>query len=123
MILRPPRSTRADTLFPFPTLFRSFFGFLPSDSCCLPHLFRSMYETASIPSNWRESCNDPCIDELWVPSQFNIDTFSTAGVNRPKLRRSEEHTSELQSIMLTSYAVCCSNTKTRCFRPVNAQRS
>ncbi len=45
---------------------------------------RSMYETDSIPNGWVEQCNDE-VDEIWVPSHFNVETFSKAGVNSSKL--------------------------------------
>jgi hypothetical protein len=45
---------------------------------------RSMYETDRIPSGWVDQCNDE-VDEIWVPSHFNVDTFSKAGVNSSKL--------------------------------------
>jgi len=41
------------------------------------------FETDSIPEPWVESCN--CMDEIWVPSLFNMETFSAAGVARDKL--------------------------------------
>ncbi len=41
------------------------------------------FETDSIPAPWVESCN--LMDEIWVPSHFNIETFSRAGVQREKL--------------------------------------
>jgi glycosyltransferase involved in cell wall biosynthesis len=44
---------------------------------------RTMFETDSIPQQWVESCNK--MDEIWVPSEFNIETFSKAGVNKDKL--------------------------------------
>src|SRR3546814_8587696 len=80
MIRRPPRSTRTDTLFPYTTLFRS-------PPCPFhPRLFRP-----AIPA--RASC--ACL-------QLFLRTWS-----RLDLSRSEEHTSELQSLMRISYAVFC----------------
>src|SRR3546814_3096955 len=79
MIRRPPRSTRTDTLFPYTTLFRS-----PSirraSSTAAPRTAASMRRWAS----------------------------TTAGAPSWKpISRSEEHTSELQSLMRISYAVFC----------------
>src|SRR3546814_18701834 len=82
MIRRPPRATRTDTLFPYTTLFRSKRG-LPSEMALL-NLF------------------DP---ETGMPVAL-LD----AGLS-PVTARSEEHTSELQSLMRTSYAVFCSKKK------------
>src|SRR3546814_1916798 len=81
MIRRPPRSTRTDTLFPYTTLFRS---------------------------------DDFLVD---LARQHHLGDFGGHGVGDaqapdegrfdPELFRSEEHTSELQSLMRISYAVFC----------------
>lgn len=47
------------------------------------HVGRTMFETDRIPPDWVAACNR--MDEVWVPSDFNIDTFATAGVIREKL--------------------------------------
>src|SRR3546814_9350163 len=80
MILRPPRSTRTDTLFPYTTLFRS------NDPVRLARLRQSPGARGRARSDSR-SCR------------------LRGGVAREK--RSEEHTSELQSLMSNSYAVFC----------------
>src|SRR3546814_19015491 len=89
MIRRPPRSTRTDTLFPYTTLFRSPGGGAirgaaerPSDG------FLSRRRPLSHPSR-HERQRDRC------------------GVGGLRQCRSEEHTSELQSLMRISYAVFC----------------
>lgn len=46
---------------------------------------RTMYETDRLPRLWADQCNQ--MDEIWVPSKFNLDTFATAGVAREKLHR------------------------------------
>src|SRR3546814_9179693 len=91
MIRRPPRSTRTDTRFPYTTLFRSDGGGL---------LVR--------PSDY-----DPLFD-LWrggeLPLRFRlfISAWDRGGeVGNYAAYRSEEHTSELQSLMRISYAVFC----------------
>src|SRR3546814_11550297 len=83
MIRRPPRSTRTDTLFPYTTLFRS------SES-----IRRSVQDT-----NCQEGRN---------ARQANFTVRANAGTTR-----SEEHTSELQSLMRISYAVFCLKKKTQ----------
>src|SRR3546814_5110906 len=85
MILRPPRSTRTDTLFPYTTLFRSL-----GDDTALPSPGRTERQAARY-SGWSRSAPSP--------PQFR----------KPARRacRSEEHTSELQSLMRISYAVFC----------------
>jgi hypothetical protein len=45
---------------------------------------RSMYETDKIPSTWVEKCNE-LVDKIWVPSQFNVETFSKSGVELSQL--------------------------------------
>src|SRR3546814_17934633 len=82
MIRRPPRSTRTDTLFPYTTLFRS----------SLTLLTASMAFSALAPDM----------------TQLMVWRFITgAGVGALVSVRSEEHTSELQSLMRISYAVFC----------------
>lgn len=44
----------------------------------------TIFETDRIPTHWVEKCNQ--MDEIWVPSEFNINTFSNSGVIREKLK-------------------------------------
>lgn len=44
---------------------------------------RTMFETDRIPANWVAPCN--LMDEIWVPGDFNIETFTASGVRRDKL--------------------------------------
>src|SRR3546814_9898881 len=91
MIRRPPRSKRTDALFPYTTLFRSdwmsryFFtgGTMPSE-----HLFAHFQDDLKLVEQW------------WVNGQHYERTSN-------HWLRSEEHTSELQSLMRISYAVFC----------------
>src|SRR3546814_1473357 len=96
MIRRPPRSTRTDTLFPYTTLFRSLASDVLEDVAAgihaarpagLPHL-----EVAARQRRLQGG-------ELHGP-QRDIEA-------RFRAHRSEEHTSELQSLMRISYAVFC----------------
>src|SRR3546814_9273813 len=89
---RPPRSTRTDTLFPYTTLFRS----------------NSAISGSPAPSMRRTSKRQwPCI----IPRLRSCR--STRCTAEPRWRvRSEEHTSELQSLMRISYAVFCLKKKT-----------
>src|SRR3546814_9797989 len=85
MIRRPPRSTRTDTLFPYTTLFRS---------PCRPG------------QNGQSGADRQCI------AGSNIDRGRKNDFNAylpcdENVQRSEEHTSELQSLMRISYAVFC----------------
>src|SRR3546814_1188728 len=88
MIRRPPRSTRTDTLFPYTTLFRSATG--ASDGSCT----NSSAPCSTSPRGRQHSTNDDRSD----PHRHRC---------APSSARSEEHTSELQSLMRISYAVFC----------------
>src|SRR3546814_8721979 len=87
MIRRPPRSTRTDTLFPYTTLFRSIEFALPCP--------RQLAKIAAI--------------EAIAPA--HVLHFGGPAQHR-EIARSEEHTSELQSLMRISYAVFCLKKKT-----------
>src|SRR3546814_3436602 len=88
MIRRPPRSTRTDTLFPYTTLFRSPYH---GDGDDMVASGFPKFEPTPNPSRKREG-SETCQAE---------GEASRSGV------RSEEHTSELQSLMRNSYAVFC----------------
>src|SRR3546814_1668716 len=93
MIRRPPRSTRTDTLFPYTTLFRSVVLRLADD----PHL------------------GAQCADRRHLVCRHQMgkaDDTRNPGVAGGQ-GRSEEHTSELQSLMRISYAVFCLKKKNR----------
>src|SRR3546814_8163783 len=95
MIRRPPRSTRTDTLFPYTTLFRS-----GRDSTPAGHLIASLSNTAH---NGRTPCANATGLAVCMAAK-NLLAPAT---------RSEEHTSELQSLMRNSYAVFCLKKKTK----------
>src|SRR3546814_5195843 len=87
MIRRPPRSTRTDTLFPYTTLFRS------ETYLCTPR-----GTPGGIEGNYPYVVNGVFLQGCrWV----KIGTGYLLPI------RSEEHTSELQSLMRISYAVFC----------------
>src|SRR3546814_9276041 len=93
MIRRPPRSTRTDTLFPYTTLFRSTRRPQAGESFRFDPVHMPRRNT---PPRSRGSWSD----RLGNPEKY---LKRNAGL----LRRSEEHTSELQSLMRISYAVFC----------------
>src|SRR3546814_1050643 len=98
MIRRPPRSTRTDTLFPYTTLFRS----LEVDGMLreLSRGRKSMDDFAKAFFGGR--------DGDWGVSPYNFaDVVAALNSVAPHDWRSEEHTSELQSLMRNSYAVFC----------------
>ncbi len=51
----------------------------------LAYVCLTMFETTGLPAHWVEPCNQ--LDEIWVPSSFNVETFAEAGVERSRLRR------------------------------------
>src|SRR3546814_7962071 len=112
MIRRPPRSTRTDTLFPYTTLFRS--GDLPQG------LFRTRrHRAAAAPQLFplhRAVGGGRC---RLCPGK------GAAHRRRPWRRRgrSEEHTSELQSLMRISYAVFCLKKKKKQIKKYITNRS
>src|SRR3546814_7801878 len=92
MIRRPPRSTRTDTLFPYPTLFRS-------------HRRVPVVAPVELVAE---------LGEATVHEEAVLGVARALGPLRAELEpdhpvtgRSEEHTSELQSLMRISYAVFC----------------
>src|SRR3546814_3171514 len=89
MIRRPPRSTRTDTLFPYTTLFRSLCREAPA----------AVYE----------------LEHAGPPFSRTPDgrIYQRAFGGMTQNMRSEEHTSELQSLMRISYAVFCLKKKTQ----------
>src|SRR3546814_3619390 len=100
MIRRPPRSTRTDTLFPYTTLFRS------EDSSGSVNL--------TYGAGLGLSKSGEVTEVVWDSPAFNAGL--TVGMNVIAVNgtsfRSEEHTSELQSLMRISYAVFCLKKKT-----------
>src|SRR3546814_10866957 len=98
MIRRPPRSTRTDTLFPYTTLFRS-------PSCKGMPPAKILTEPCDIPKpGMRISLADPA---LYCPTIKNLFFVANNSASDLVVLRSEEHTSELQSLMRISYAVFC----------------
>src|SRR3546814_7911202 len=97
MIRRPPRSTRTDTLFPYTTLFRSRDGRLQG---------RSELRKILLPAV-RIECGDPLEQEADRVADRVISGTAAPTPGIAAAPRSEEHTSELQSLMRISYAVFC----------------
>src|SRR3546814_7621063 len=91
MIRRPPRSTRTDTLFPYTTLFRSVVRIMLS-------MMPATFERFALP-----------IGILAVVSIVYgaLVALAQTDLKRMIAYRSEEHTSELQSLMRISYSVFC----------------
>src|SRR3546814_2840375 len=90
MIRRPPRSTRTDTLFPYTTLFRS---------CAI-----TSGAGSTVKAGRRSPVDKQHFQNVAHPAFARGRYDLTA---KPLFLRSEEHTSELQSLMRISYAVFC----------------
>src|SRR3546814_2365508 len=121
MVRRPPRATRTDTLFPYTRLFRS--------ACRRSSLFGTSIRTdalrvasdvrCALRSTLPAMCSPPATTVTWLPAWIREATLegtlastqtTESSTNRNKVcpgSRSEEHTSELQSLMRISYAVFC----------------
>src|SRR3546814_10319008 len=108
MIRRTPRSTRTDTLFPYTTLFRSLFEVVDKNKDGIVQwadfvvkstdfVVLSMPEVAGLP---------------FVITGLVMAGGLAAALSTADGLRSEEHTSELQSLMRISYAVFCLKKKT-----------
>src|SRR3546814_3740744 len=112
MIRIPPRSTRTDTLFPYTTLFRS----SAKPACTSRIFFTPSLRVSPVRNTAAWFCMVRCM------------RLRISAVEVPPLARSEEHTSELQSLMRISYAVFClkkkkqSNTIERKSDSLNTQR-
>src|SRR3546814_3442087 len=89
MIRRPPRSTRTDTLFPYTTLFRS-----------------TLFVVASKTFTTLETMTNARSARAWLVAALG-EAAVAPSERRHCAVRSEEHTSELQSLMRISYAVFC----------------
>src|SRR3546814_3156057 len=103
MIRRPPRSTRTDTLFPYTTLFRS--AGLPANNAAR-RFARRCAPTKAVNAAKEHPVDDRSIVCPARPPLGNEPRISVDSTQRI-IRRSEEHTSELQSLMRISYAVFC----------------
>src|SRR3546814_10068505 len=100
MSRRPPRSTRTDTLLPYTTLFRSVRGKPRLSKVGHARLRKALYMPAMVATT-RTAWGRALKQRLTVAGK------------PPMLIRSEEHTSELQSLMRLSYAVFCLKKKTQ----------
>src|SRR3546814_1215345 len=113
MIRQPPKSTRTDTLFPYTTLFRS-------QSCDL-QFFVHGPGIFGVPFFARELMK--VVERYGIKARFQHNLVAVDGPNHTATfeivggdrQRSEEHTSELQSLMRISYAVFCLQKKNKTY--------
>src|SRR3546814_5943186 len=104
MIRRPPRATRTDTLFPYTTLFRSIELYSLGGSLLVVAAAVAMTNARLLPMTVALM---PYLRHRGTPT-WRYYLFA----NHVAVTRSEEHTSELQSLMRNSYAVLCLKKKT-----------
>src|SRR3546814_19590864 len=95
-IRRPPRSTRTDTRLPYTTLFRSIGRGIALDD-------KRFHRDAEAAADGTKAL---CVGNSHV-IEIDLVDVRIAGGERHGADRSEEHTSELQSLMRNSYAVFC----------------
>src|SRR3546814_2619587 len=114
MIRRPPRATRTDTLFPYTTRFRS-------------HRLVEHRRIADVDRRRGDGIAKADVDVHWQPCarEFGekVDPDASIFILRARGSRSEEHTSELQSLMRISYAVFCLKKKKKIHMPHNIRHS
>src|SRR3546814_9480839 len=112
MIRRPPRSTRTDTLFPYTTLFRSTradgLGAPLGQGTRLCHHARAHMARRTVAQPRESAVPHPAAARHRMGGNRSGDDPAPA-IAAPfsHTERSEEHTSELQSLMRISYAVFC----------------
>src|SRR3546814_5574662 len=110
MIRRPPRSTRTDTLFPYTTLFRSnalqLLGTFQLRADANPQVMATNDYLNSVLIAGTETTGISAA----IPDLLDAEGYASEAAMatlHPEAYRSEEHTSELQSLMRNSYAVFC----------------
>src|SRR3546814_2878093 len=108
MIRQPPRSTRTDTLFPYTTLFRS----QPRGLLAALTDTRLAKALSAVHERPGEEWTIQSMAQTAGMSRTAFAELFTQTVGQPPIQRSEEHTSELQSLMRISYAVFCLKKKT-----------
>src|SRR3546814_5204366 len=118
MIRRPPRSTLTDTLFPYTTLFRSLLPFSISTDLHRRNVDGPVWDMATTMSKLLslgmpfeaviEAATVAPMSAVGLPVDGLLEAGARAEFTLFRIdARSEEHTSELQSLMRTSYAVFC----------------
>src|SRR3546814_6828516 len=126
MLRRPPRSTRTDTLFPYTTLFRSLHDRIAlllrrgkrhldgtrSGGVHQRHIDRfDLHATFSVADLRCSACSRSI-------TKSRVMTRTPSSIVSGVIRKSEEHTSELQSLMRISYAVFCLKKKNNINVPI-----
>src|SRR3546814_4648470 len=108
MIRRPPRSTRTDTLFPYTTLFRSILewptGPVEESLARTLRLIAGFYKLKNAEERTKTAAEHA---RKYDEAAAKVAKGEEPRIKAAKALRSEEHTSELQSLMRISYAVFC----------------
>src|SRR3546814_6355945 len=115
MIRRPPRSSRTDTLFPYTTLFRSCPGRMACRRASVRRIGRGIGGCPFAPGATGNVATEDVVwmfEGMGVATGIDLDRLLAcarlvAELPGGQVGRSEEHTSELQSLMRISYAVFC----------------
>src|SRR3546814_3329683 len=113
MIRRPPRSTRTDTLFPYSTLFRSDELWQHGNRVYANSISALAPLDFGVAGRHRCRCRPEKADAVEVDDRVRRRARWILRQQRRFAERSEEHTSELQSLMRISYAVFCLKKKIR----------
>src|SRR3546814_1355307 len=121
MILRPPRSTRTDTLFPYTTLFRAEYisgallNWAERQDIRIEHIQPGKPQQNAYVERYNRTVRYAWLARTLFDTIEQVQDKATRWLwsynhERPNMR-SEEHTSELQSLMRISYAVFCLHKK------------
>src|SRR3546814_6989458 len=116
MIRQPPKSTRTDTLFPYTTLVRASVGtqVTPTGRDIVVHVSGTAAGSCGEFSVYRLAQSQPeYFSALFQMLWRELGGTLAKGLRAGKVPRSEEHTSELQSLMRISYAVLCLKKKNK----------
>src|SRR3546814_4105082 len=113
MIRRPPISTRTDTLFPYTTLFRSAhdLALLFGNQLVAPGEAQKQFGAALVREAGKDRAGERDLAVAQPKFAAGGQAVDAPALLRDQRRRSEEHTSELQSLMRISYAVFCLKNK------------
>src|SRR3546814_1421149 len=115
MILRPPRSTLTDTLFPYTTLFRSVFAnshYVTPKPTIMQAIKKIQGELKERLSEFEQQGKLLEAQRIRERTTLDLEMLETTGFcsGIENYSRSEEHTSELQPLLRNSYAVFCLKT-------------
>src|SRR3546814_8473253 len=114
MIRRPPRSTRTDTLFPYTTLFRSGRYALAGATTLMAQAYLGRCRVNAVAPGITLPSGGQSKEEFEMVARHNLLGRASSSQHvaaAVRMLRSEEHTSELKSLMRISYAVFCLKTK------------